>query len=78
LRQHLEQDSGAEASLLKAQELEPDNLDYLYALADFYLKREKLQKAKSIAKEMVLRHPDQQIGYDILNLIEKNLQENSK
>jgi Tfp pilus assembly protein PilF len=78
LRQHLEQDSGAEASLLKAQELEPDNLDYLYALADFYLKREKLQKAKSIAKEMVLRHPDQRIGYDILNLIEKNLQENSK
>jgi Tfp pilus assembly protein PilF len=78
LRQHLEQDSDAEASLLKAQELEPDNLDYLYALADFYLKREKLQKAKSIAKEMVLRHPDQRIGYDILNLIEKNLQENSK
>jgi len=77
LRQHLEQDSDAEASLLKAQALEPDNLDYLYALADFYLKREKLQKAKSIAKEMVARHPDQRIGYDILNLIEKNLGANT-
>ena len=73
LRQHLKQDSDAEASLLKAQELEPDNLDYLYALADFYLKRRKLQKARSIAEEMIARHPTQRIGHDILNLIEKNL-----
>jgi len=73
LRQHLKQDSDAEASLLKAQELEPDNFDYLYALADFYLKRKKLQKAKSIAEEMVARHPTQRIGHDILNLIDKDL-----
>ena len=46
LRQHLKQDSDAEASLLKAQELEPDNLDYLYALADFYLKRRKLTESQ--------------------------------
>ena len=57
LLQHLKQDSDAEASLLKAQELEPDNLDYLYALADFYLKRKKLQKAKSIAEQMIAKHP---------------------
>ena len=73
LLQHLKRDSDAEEALLKAQELEPDNLDYLYALADFYLKREKLQKAKNIAEEMVARHPNQRIGHDILNLIEKNL-----
>ena len=73
LRQHLKQDSDAEASLLKAQELEPDNLDYLYALADFYLKRRKLQKARNIAEEMVARHPNQRIGHDILKLIEKSL-----
>jgi tetratricopeptide (TPR) repeat protein len=73
LRQHLKQDSDAEASLLKAQELAPDNLDYLYALADFYLKRRKLNKARSIAEEMVARHPNQRIGHDMLNLIEKNL-----
>ena len=59
--------------MLKAQELEPDNLDYLYALADFYLKRRKLNKARSIAEEMVARHPNQRIGHDMLNLIEKNL-----
>ena len=73
LRQHLKQDSDAEASLLKAQELAPDNLDYLYALADFYLKRRKLNKARSIAEEIVARHPNQRIGHDMLNLIEKNL-----
>jgi tetratricopeptide (TPR) repeat protein len=73
LRQHLKQDSDAEASLLKAQELEPDNLDYLYALADFYLKRRNLKKARSIAVEIVARHPNQRIGHDILKLIEKSL-----
>jgi len=77
LLQHLKKDSDAEASLLKAQELEPDNLDYLYALADFYLKRKKLQKARSIAKEMVVRHPTQRIGHDILNLVEKNMETRS-
>jgi tetratricopeptide (TPR) repeat protein len=77
LLQHLKQDSDAEASLLKAQELEPDNYDYLYALADFYLKRNKLQKAGRIAEELVARHPTQRIGYDILNFIEKNLEANS-
>jgi Tfp pilus assembly protein PilF len=77
LLQHLKKDSDAEASLLKAQELEPDNLDYLYALADFYLRRKKLQQARSIAKEMVARHPTQRIGHDILNLIEKNVEANS-
>jgi Tfp pilus assembly protein PilF len=73
LFQQLKRDSDAEASLLKAQELAPDNLNYLYALADFYLKRKKLQKARSIAQEMVARHPNQRVGHDILQLIEKNL-----
>jgi tetratricopeptide (TPR) repeat protein len=73
LLQYLKQDSDAEASLLKAQELEPDNFDYLYALADFYLKRKQFQQARSIARDMVARHPTQRIGHDILNLIENNL-----
>jgi len=77
LLQHLKKDSDAELSLLKAQELEPDNFDYLYALADFYLKRRKLHKARSIAQEMVARHPAQRIGHDVLNLIENNLGANS-
>jgi tetratricopeptide (TPR) repeat protein len=77
LLQYLKQDLEAEDALLKAKELEPDNLDYLYALADFYLKKKKLQLARSIAKEMVARHPTQRIGHDMLDLIEKNLEANS-
>ena len=77
LLQHLKKDSDAESFLLKAKELEPDNLDFLYALADFYLKRRKWQQARSIAEEMVARHPTQQIGHGILGLIEKNLEGNS-
>lgn len=77
LLQHLKKDSDAEISLLNAKELEPDNLDFLYALTDFYLKRNKLQQARSIAKEMVARHPTQRIGRDMLNLIEKNLETRS-
>jgi predicted Zn-dependent protease len=77
LLQHLKQDSDAEAALLKARELQPDNLDYLYALAEFYLKRKKLQQARSIAQEMVARHPNQRIGHDILGLTEKSMDPNS-
>jgi predicted CXXCH cytochrome family protein len=77
LLQYLKQDTDAEASLLKAQELDPDNFDYLLALADFYLKRDRVQQARSIAIEMVARDPTQRIGHDILNLIEKKSGENS-
>ena len=78
LLQHLKSDSDAETELQAALKIEPDNLDYLYALADFYLKRNKLLKAKTIAQEMIAKHPDQRIGHDILNFIEKNLKAESK
>jgi len=77
LLQHLKRDSDAEVALLAALEMEPDNLEYLYALADFYLKRKKLQEARSIAEKMIAKHPNQRIGHDILKLIEKNSGVNS-
>ena len=73
LLQHLQQDEKAEAALLRALELDSDSMEYLYALADYYLKRGKLQKAKGIAKQMVAKHPDNRIGYNLLEHIEKNL-----
>ena len=78
LLQVLKQDRGAEAALLKAYELEPDNLDYLYALADYYLKRGRLQKARVLAEEMVSKHPGSRIGFDILELIRKSPQGQEK
>jgi tetratricopeptide (TPR) repeat protein len=72
LLQFLKRDADAEAALIKALELESDNLDYLYALADFYLKKGRIQKAKDIAEQIVAKHPTQRAGHDMLNLIEKN------
>ncbi len=73
LLQHLKRNMAAEAALLAALEIEPDNLDYLYAAADHYLKRGKLIKARDLARQMVQKHPRQTIGHDILNYINKTL-----
>ena len=77
LLQHLKKDSDAEAELMAALEIEPDNLDFLYALADYYLKREKMLKARRIAQEMTAKHPNQRIGHDILNFIDQHLKSGS-
>ena len=69
LLQHLQRDREAEVALKKAVEIDPDNLDYLYALADFYLKRNRWDDAGRIADSMVARHPDRKIGHDILEFI---------
>jgi tetratricopeptide (TPR) repeat protein len=63
----------AEAALLGALEIDPANLDYLYALADHYLKRGNLPKARDIAEQMIAVHPDASIGHDMLNFINKRL-----
>jgi len=69
LLQQLKRDAAAEAALLTALKIEPDSLDYLYALADHYLKRGKLGKAGNIATKMIEEHPHKSIGRDIFNYI---------
>jgi tetratricopeptide (TPR) repeat protein len=72
LLQYLKRDAEAEAALGQALELDSENLNYLYALADFYLKKGRIQKAKDIAEQIVAKHPTQSVGREMLNLIEKN------
>ena len=62
----------AETSLLKALAIEKDNLEFLYALADHYLKRNQYNKAKEYAQQMKDKHPENPIGQDILNYIDSN------
>ena len=69
LLQIVRRDAEAEAALLAALEIEPDNLDYLYALADHYLKKQKFTQARQIAEQMIVRHPENSIGREILNFI---------
>jgi len=71
LLQQLKRDAEAEVALLKALELEHKNMDYMYALADYYLKREKFARAKQIAEDMIEKYPANPIGYDLLNLIKR-------
>ncbi len=69
LLQFLKQDNAAEKSLIKALSLEPANFDFLFALADHYVKRNKLKNARLTARQMVQLFPDNKTGYDILNYI---------
>jgi tetratricopeptide (TPR) repeat protein len=71
LQQQLQRHRAAEAALLRALDIEPDNLDYLYAAADHYLKRGKLIKAEDIAKRMIEKHPGNPVGHDLLNYIDR-------
>ncbi len=72
LLQYLGHSVEAESSLLMALELESDNMDYLYALADHYLKRGNLKKAKIIAEKMLAVNPTHRIGQELLKIIESS------
>jgi predicted CXXCH cytochrome family protein len=71
LYQYLKKEKEAEFALLKAQKIEPDNLDYLYALADYYIKRGKFNQAKVYAKLIKTTYPENPLGKNILDYINK-------
>jgi tetratricopeptide (TPR) repeat protein len=78
LLQHLNRDVEAEQELMAALKLEPDGLDYLYALADYHLKRENLQRAKRFADKIVALHPDNSQGLRIQRFIELRIGQTQK
>ena len=66
----LGRDDDAEAALNAALAIEPLSFDYLYALADFYLKRGRDEEALELAERMIQAHPQQSFGYDLKAAIE--------
>jgi hypothetical protein len=46
--------------------LEPGNFDFLFALADHYVKTNQLDRGVLAARKMIELFPDNQTGYDIL------------
>ena len=74
LLQKRNQFSDAEKYLLHALKVEPDNMDFLYAMADHYLKRNIPEKAKLIAKQMISKHPNERMGHDLLIFIDRKLE----
>jgi tetratricopeptide (TPR) repeat protein len=64
----------AERELGRALELEPSSLDYLFALADHYLKRGRPADALPLAERMIEAHPEQRIGHDVKSFAEGRLE----
>jgi tetratricopeptide (TPR) repeat protein len=69
--QYLGRNNEAEKELLKALATEPNNFDFLYALADHYIKLSNFKKAKTIAFKLKELYPSNNVGDDILNFIDK-------
>jgi predicted CXXCH cytochrome family protein len=76
IQQYLGRVVEAEASLMRALEAEPDNIDYLYALADHYVRRGELLVALELADRMIAIHPDNELGHQVKAYIEESLPEN--
>ncbi len=72
LLQKLQRDAEAESALKQALSVEPENPDYLYALAVFYLERGKLDKARHTAETLRTLRPDLPAGDRLLEIIERN------
>jgi tetratricopeptide (TPR) repeat protein len=68
--QYLNNLSKTESSLLKAYSLSPNEFDVLYALADFYIKREKYQDALKYAEELKIHFPSNPAGEQLRKYIE--------
>ena len=66
-------DEDAEAALSTALQLEPESVDYLYALIDFYARRDRLDEALELARRMIEAHPANRMGYDLRDAIEGRL-----
>jgi pentatricopeptide repeat protein len=63
----------AEEALQMALRVEPGNVDYLYALIDFYARRNRLEEALELARRMIEAHPGNRMGYDLRDAIQDRL-----
>ncbi len=75
LLQSLERQPEAEAALARALELEPENLDYLYALADHYVKRGEPARALPLTERMIAADPEDPLGPRMKAFVERALDE---
>jgi len=63
-------DAKAETALSKALGIEPQSIDYMYALIDFYFRRGRVDEALELAEQMIAAYPDNPLGHDIKASIE--------
>jgi Tfp pilus assembly protein PilF len=66
----LHQDKKAEAALKRTVELDPGNMNYLQAIAQFYLAKGALFHARGVAEQMTSADPGNPIGWQLLQFID--------
>lgn len=66
LLQFQKKNKAAEKALLKALSIEPETFDFLFALADHYLKTNQRGNAQLVGRKMIALFPDNKTGYDVL------------
>jgi len=71
LLQRLQRDAEAEAALKRAVSIEPNHPDYLYAMAVFYVQRQRLDEAQRIAEKMAANPSTRSVGTRLLTTIRK-------
>ena len=71
LLQKLRRDDEAEAALQRALAVEPEDADYLYALAVFYLNQGDIQRARQAAEKLYDAHPTLPAGRQLLDAIDR-------
>ena len=69
-QRYLHQDQEAETALLQPIEIAPRNMKYLQAIAQFYLARRKLSKARAVAEKMATADPGNPLGSQLIDFIE--------
>ncbi len=69
LYQYLQKPDKAEQSMLKALVVEPENPDFLYAMADYYVKRGMTDKAELYALKLNKMSPGNQTVQSLLDVI---------
>jgi predicted CXXCH cytochrome family protein len=72
-QQVLKRDAAAEAALSRAVALEPANRDYLVALVDHYMKRERPTEALPYVERLIEAYPHDRLGHDLKRMIDQSL-----
>jgi len=70
----LHRNSEAETALRRTIEIDPGNMNYLQAIARFYLSTGQLSMANEIGQQMLTVSPDNPVGQQLLNYIKENKQ----
>lgn len=71
LMDYLGKDVEAEAALTRAVEIDPDSIDFLNALAQYYLKHSRYDMAEPIARQLAEKYPSQGLGARMLDFVAK-------